>query len=50
VVVDMVDKFNDPRDAGAKIVNEWLEYDISSDDITVIFVQINSSHNYVYNW
>ncbi len=37
----MDDKFNDPRDAGAQIVNEWLEYDISSDDIIAIVAQYN---------
>eukprot|EP00268_Persea_americana_P034579 TRINITY_DN341_c1_g1_i1.p1 TRINITY_DN341_c1_g1~~TRINITY_DN341_c1_g1_i1.p1 ORF type:complete len:1079 (+),score=213.06 TRINITY_DN341_c1_g1_i1:773-4009(+) len=44
-VVDMVSKFNDPRDACAAIVAEsyrlWLQYETRTDDITIIVVHIN---------
>ncbi|KAF8400848.1 hypothetical protein HHK36_014151 [Tetracentron sinense] len=45
VVVDMVAKFKDPRDACVAIVAEsyrlWLQYETRTDDITVIVVHIN---------
>ncbi|CAI9766042.1 unnamed protein product [Fraxinus pennsylvanica] len=44
-VVEMVAKYKDPRDACAAIVAEsyrlWLQYEIRTDDITVIVVHIN---------
>ncbi|PKA54434.1 Protein phosphatase 2C and cyclic nucleotide-binding/kinase domain-containing protein [Apostasia shenzhenica] len=44
-VVEMVDKFKDPRDACAAIVAEsyrlWLQYETRTDDITIIVVHIN---------
>ncbi|KAG9449193.1 hypothetical protein H6P81_009158 [Aristolochia fimbriata] len=44
-VVDMVAKYNDPRDACAAIVAEsyrlWLQYETRTDDITIIVVHIN---------
>ncbi|KAL5768782.1 hypothetical protein ACOSP7_015327 [Xanthoceras sorbifolium] len=45
IVVDMVAKYKDPRDACAAIVAEayrlWLQYETRTDDITVIVVHIN---------
>ncbi|WOL02195.1 protein phosphatase 2C and cyclic nucleotide-binding/kinase domain-containing protein isoform X2 [Canna indica] len=44
-VVDMVAKFNDPRDACAAVVAEsyrlWLQYETRTDDITIIVVHIS---------
>ncbi|XP_072985418.1 protein phosphatase 2C and cyclic nucleotide-binding/kinase domain-containing protein isoform X2 [Typha latifolia] len=44
-VVDMVAKFQDPRDACAAIVAEsyrlWLQYETRTDDITIIVVHVN---------
>ncbi|KAL6556114.1 hypothetical protein OROGR_005402 [Orobanche gracilis] len=45
IVVDMVAKFKDPRDACAAIVAKsyrlWLQYETRTDDITVIIVHVN---------
>ncbi|XP_059634930.1 protein phosphatase 2C and cyclic nucleotide-binding/kinase domain-containing protein [Cornus florida] len=45
MVIDMVAKHKDPRDACAAIVAEsyrlWLQYETRTDDITVIVVHIN---------
>lgn len=44
-VVEMVEKYKDPRDACAAIVAEsyrlWLQYETRTDDITVIVVHVN---------
>ncbi|XP_039123788.1 protein phosphatase 2C and cyclic nucleotide-binding/kinase domain-containing protein [Dioscorea cayenensis subsp. rotundata] len=54
-VVDMVDKFKDPRDACAAVVAEsyrlWLQYETRTDDITIIVVHINglTDANHVHN-
>ncbi|XP_057966934.1 protein phosphatase 2C and cyclic nucleotide-binding/kinase domain-containing protein isoform X2 [Malania oleifera] len=44
-VVDMVAKFEDPRDACAAVVAEsyrlWLQHETRTDDITIIVVHIN---------
>ncbi|XP_031487553.1 protein phosphatase 2C and cyclic nucleotide-binding/kinase domain-containing protein [Nymphaea colorata] len=45
MVVDMVAKYKDPRDACAAIVAEsyrlWLQYETRTDDITIIVVHVN---------
>lgn len=47
-VVDMVNKFIDPRDACAAIAAEsyrlWLEHENRTDDITIIIVHISDLH------
>eukprot|EP00268_Persea_americana_P024744 TRINITY_DN2415_c0_g1_i6.p1 TRINITY_DN2415_c0_g1~~TRINITY_DN2415_c0_g1_i6.p1 ORF type:complete len:446 (+),score=97.52 TRINITY_DN2415_c0_g1_i6:629-1966(+) len=48
-VVDMVNKFTDPRDACSAIAAEsyrlWLEHENRTDDITIIIVHINDLDN-----
>ncbi|KAL3626187.1 hypothetical protein CASFOL_029736 [Castilleja foliolosa] len=50
-VVDMVNKYADPRDACSAIANEsyklWLEHENRTDDITIIIVHIKDLNNNV---
>lgn len=53
-VADMVARYDDPLDACKKVVQEaydlWLQYEVRTDDITIICIYIGESSSLTYEY